>query len=391
MLYNNKRVTFDISYAAFLKTIVIVLLLLFLYLVRDLLLLMVVAIVIASGIDSWVDFLQKKKIPRWVSVIFTFLILVSLIVLIFSLLIPPIIDQVQQLAKILPQYFQILFEQFGRLKGVVGESAYENVKGVIGSFSEQLGDTTFNVYEAVSGIFGGIFSLIIVLVLSFYFTVEEDSLKKFIRSLIPLKHRAYVNDLVSRIQLQIGRWLRGQMFLGLVVGLLYYIGLSILGIKYALILAILGGLLEIIPYIGPIISAIPAVFIAFAQSPLLALLVIVLYIIVQQIENHLLVPKIMQRVVGLNPLVTILVVLVGAKIAGILGGVLAIPIATAFNVFLSDIFESKDKKDKEMLRKEICKVEPEEEKLSGRERKYKEKLREEVCEIKPEEKGKEEK
>lgn len=378
---NTKKIIFDVSYSTFLKTILIGLLLVFLYLVRDLLLIMVVAIVIASSIDSWVDWLQKKRVPRWLSVLMIFSVLIGLIVLVFSLLIPPIVEQVQQLVRGLPQYFDIVIEQFGRLEGLVGEGVYENIKEVATSLGNQFGDSAGGILDTITGLFGGIISAIIVIVLAFYFTVEENSLKKFIKSLVPLKHRVYADDLVSRIQIQIGRWLRGQLLLGLVVGILYYIGLSLLGVKYALVIALLGGLLEIVPYIGPILAAIPAIFLAFAQSPFLALLVVALYIIVQQLENHLLVPKIMQRVIGLNPLITIIVILVGTKIAGILGGVLAVPIATALQVFMKDIFENKDEKDRNKLRKEICRVESGDRDLTEKEKKLRRKQKEQVCKI----------
>src|SRR3989339_955098 len=292
---SNKKVVFDVSYATFLKAIAIILLLLFLYLVRDLLLMIVVAVVIASAIDSWIDWLQRKRIPRWLSVIFVFLILIGLFVLLFSLLVPPIVTQIQQLIGVLPQYFQTIFNQLSNIRNLVGDKAFTNIIDTFSSLGGAIGENSFNVVGTISGIFGSIFSVIMIFVLSFYFTVQEDSLKKFVKSLVPLKHRVYVGDLVSRIQKQIGYWLRGQIVLGLVVGIMLYIGLSLMGVKYALLLAILGGLLEIIPYIGPIISAVPAVFLALTQSPLLALLVVILYIVVQQLENHLLVPKIMQR------------------------------------------------------------------------------------------------
>lgn len=381
MLENNQKIVFDVSYAAFVKIIGIVLLLLFLYLVRDLLLMIVVAVVIASAIDSWIDWLQKKRVPRWLSVIFVFLVLIGLFVLLFSLLVPPIIEQTQQLVGVLPQYVQLAFDQLSNFKGIVGERAYDNILSSFSSFDSGVGENSFSVFGTISGIFGGIFSVIMIFVLSFYFTVQENSLKKFIKSLMPLKHRAYIDDLVGRVQKQIGYWLRGQIVLGVVVGVMLYIGLSLMGVKYALLLAILGGLLEIVPYIGPIISAVPAVFLAFTQSPLLALLVVALYIVVQQIENHLLVPKIMQRVVGLNPLITIIVILVGIKIAGVVGGILAVPIATAAQVFMSDIFKHKDEEDKEKLKEEICKTDLKDEaELSQREKKYRQELQREVCE-----------
>lgn len=376
---NTKKIVFDVSYAAFLKIILIGLGLVVLYLIRDLLLIIVVAVVIASAIDSWVDWLQKRRVPRWLSVILIFTGLIGAIAVVFSLLIPPIVEQTQQLVGVLPSYFDIMMEKFRSLEGLLGEGTYTSVKDVVANFGNTLSNSTGGIFQTITGVFGGIFSAVIVVVLAFYFTVEENSLKKFIKSLVPLKHRPYADDLAARIQVQIGRWLRGQILLGFVVGILYYIGLSLMGVKYALVIAILGGLLEIIPYLGPILAAIPAVFLAFAQSPFLALLVVVLYIVVQQLENHLLVPKIMQKVVGLNPLITIIVILVGAKLAGIVGGVMAVPIATAISVFMSDIFESKDEKDKEKLKEEICKAEDDMSGLSKKDREMRQKLKDEVC------------
>ena len=377
----NKKVTFDISLTTFLKVFAIVVGLLFLYLIRDLLLMIVVAIVIASAVDSWIDWLHKKRIPRWLSVILIFVILIGIATAVFSLLIPPIVEQTQQLINVLPDYVRTIADQLSTARSIIGEQAFDNVINSVGSYSGVTGGESFSVFGTISGIFGVLFSVVIVFVLSFYFTVQEDSLKKFIRSLIPMKHRPYVDSLVGRVQKQIGYWLRGQIMLGLIVGIMLYIGLSLLGVKYALILAILGGLLEIVPYLGPIISAVPAIFLAFTQRPILALFVLGLYIIVQQLENHIIVPKVMQRVVGLNPLITIIVILVGVKVAGILGGILAVPITTAIQVFLSDIFELKDEKDKEKLKDEICKTEPEYGPgLSTKDQKVRESLREEVCE-----------
>ncbi|MBU4332000.1 AI-2E family transporter, partial [Patescibacteria group bacterium] len=141
------------------------------------------------------------------------------------------------------------------------------------------------------------------------------------------------------MQKKIGSWLRGQVILMIIIGILSYIGLLILGVRYALLLALFAGLMEIIPYIGPIFGAVPAVFIALTQSPIKGLLVIVLYLIIQQLENNLIVPKIMKRAVGLNPIVVILVILIGGKIAGIVGALIAVPVATAFSVMLKDFLD----------------------------------------------------
>ncbi|MDD3887495.1 MAG: AI-2E family transporter [Patescibacteria group bacterium] len=350
----DRKVVFDVSYATFLRAVLIVLLLMFLFAVKDILLLIFVALVIASGLDPVVDWLQKKRIPRGISSLFLFLILLGLIALVVYLLVPPLIEQTRQLVEVLPGYFQTVFEKVSEFTGYSQEQSLEKAKEILTSLEDKIGGAASSVYDFFSSLFGGILSIVMIFVLSFYFIVEEGSFKKFIRSIVPFRHRPYVEDLVGRMQLQVGKWLRGQLLLGLIVGVVIYIGLSLMGVKYALVLALVAGILEVVPYIGPVISAIPAVLIASAQSPLLALLVVILYFLVQQLENHLLVPKIMQKVVGLNPLVIILVILVAVKLAGVLGAIVAVPAATLISVFLKDMFDERDKKDEDKLKTEIC-------------------------------------
>ena len=138
-----------------------------------------------------------------------------------------------------------------------------------------------------------------------------------------------------------GMWLRGQLFLSFIVGLLVYIGLLILGVKYALVLALIAAILEIIPFIGPTIAAIPAILVGLTDSWIKALVVVILYFVVQQLENHIIVPKVMQKAVGLNPIVVIIVIMVGAKLGGIVGALIAVPVAAAIGVFVGDIMRDK--------------------------------------------------
>jgi predicted PurR-regulated permease PerM len=143
------------------------------------------------------------------------------------------------------------------------------------------------------------------------------------------------------MQQKVGLWLRGQIILSVTIFLLTYIGLLILKVKYALVLAFFAGLTEFIPYLGPTIAAIPAVFLTYTQSPMLALFVAILYYIVQLTENNIIVPKVMQKVIGLNPIISIAVLMIGYKVGGITGAILSIPVTTALDVFLSDIFDNK--------------------------------------------------
>jgi predicted PurR-regulated permease PerM len=170
-------------------------------------------------------------------------------------------------------------------------------------------------------------------------------MKKLVWSVVPIRHQPYIMQLINRMQKKIGMWLRGQLILSLIIFALTYIGLLILGVKYALVLALIAGLTEFIPYLGPLLAAIPAVFLAFTQSPMLAVFVAVLYYVIQLTENNILVPKIMQKAVGLNPIVSIAVLLIGFQLAGVVGAILSIPVATAASVFFKDVLDGKENDD----------------------------------------------
>jgi predicted PurR-regulated permease PerM len=172
--------------------------------------------------------------------------------------------------------------------------------------------------------------------------VEEGAMKKLIWSVAPEKHQTYIMQLVNRVQIKMGYWLRGQLILVAALTITTYIGLLILGVKYALLLSIIVGLSSFIPYIGGIFGSIPAVFIAFTQSPLLALFTIILFFIIHFVEGNMLYPKIMEKAVGLNPIISILAMLAGYKLAGVVGAILALPVAAALAVFIKDVFDSKE-------------------------------------------------
>ena len=186
------------------------------------------------------------------------------------------------------------------------------------------------------------------MVITFYMTVEEDGLKKFVRSIAPIEYQPYLVQKTNRIQIKMGGWLRGQLILMLIVGTLSFIGLTILGVPYALVLAVFAGLAEFVPFLGPIIAAVPAVFFAFSDSPWKAVGVIIFYTVLQQLENQVIVPKVMQKAVGLNPIVVITVMLVGAKVAGLMGILLAVPATTIAWIFIGDLFQHKVEADNKL-------------------------------------------
>lgn len=329
--------TFNLSILNLLKIAGVILVIIFLYLIRDILAIIFVAAILAAALDPWVDRLQEKKIPRPVSILALYVIGLGVIVLALILIVPVMTTELRSLANNFPIYYEKVLDAFGQFReSTVATNSFTNI---LESWAANLGQTGKSVFSTLSGIFGGIIFLIAILVITFYLIVEKDNMRRFIESVTPKKYHAYAIQLYNRVQKKIGSWLSGQLSLMIIVAILVYIGLLILGVRYTLLLALIAGLTEIIPYVGPTIGAIPAILIALTDSPFKALLVVILYVIIQQLENSVIVPKVMKRAVGLNPIVVIVVILIGGKIAGILGALLAVPIATIASVLLKDFFE----------------------------------------------------
>ncbi len=335
----HKPYNINITTVSIVKILATFLLLYFLYVVRDILLVLFIALILSSAIKPWVDWMQSKRIPRALGMVFIYLALAIIFSSVIYLIIPPIVDEIGELSKNAPLYFEKIASGFTMIKGYADQ--YASLAESLDSIKNNLQSSATGLFAALTNIFGGIVTFFLVLVITFYMVVEEDALKKVIWSVVPMKQQPYIMRLIVRMQRKIGQWLTGQLILCLVIGAMIFMGLTIMRVKYALVLALMAGLFEFIPYLGPTLGAIPAIFLAFSQSPMLAVFVGIFYYLVQFTENNILVPKIMQRAVGLNPIVSITVLLMGFKLAGVVGAIISIPVATAINVFIQDVFDNK--------------------------------------------------
>lgn len=318
-----------------LKVIFALLGLAFLWAIRDIILLFLLALILASAMEPMAEYLsQKQRIPRAVSVLTVYVLIIGFTGLVVYLLIPPAFEQFKLLNANLPEYAVDLENRFGLsfLKDL-------NFNEIFGNIFSQVSEV--GVFKRTFGVFNSLFSVITVLVISFYLVAEERGMKNFIATLVPQKHQDFTLGLVEKIQNKMGLWILGQIILSIVIFVLTFVGLSILGVKYALFLAMLAGLLEIIPYIGPFVSAVPAVFFASLQSPGLGLLTLVLYVVIQKTEGYVLVPKVMEKTVGTSPLVVLLSLLIGFKLGGVVGLLVAVPLASAITVIINEFSSQK--------------------------------------------------
>ena len=317
-----------------------------LWFLKDLVLILVTAVVIASAMEPAVNFLTRRRIHRILSVILVYLCVFSAFISVLFIFIPPLLGDAADFLSRLPQTLSainISDATHGLLPwGNVGDQI--SSADLLRNISKTLSDTTGGVFTTLSAFFGGLTSFVLIIVFSFYFSVQETGVDDFLRVVTPVKEQAYVLSLWKRSQEKIGKWMQGQMILGIIVGILLYLGLVILGIPNALMLAVIAGLFELIPVFGQILAAIPALMIGFSDGGVTALLLVAgLYLVVQQFEAHLIYPVVVKKVVGVPPLLVIIALIVGAKLAGFLGILLSVPIAAAIQEFVSDIERKKAK------------------------------------------------
>jgi len=330
----SPKQTIEISSNTIFKGLAVIALLFFAYLIKDVLAMLFFALIIASAVSVPVGWLKKCRLPKTLGVIIVYILAISFVGGILALVITPLAGELKQFSDFIPRISSGASNIFTSL----AESETQLQEFFL-DMSERLGQIRISFFSFTGNVVGRIASFFFVFVLSFYLSIEEEGVRKFLRAITPKDRENYAIKVWERAQSKLSRWLGSQLLLGLIVGCMTFIGLTIIGIPYAIGLSLLAAVFEIVPTVGPIVAAVPAVFIAFMKSPLLGLITLVLYIVVQQLENNLLVPKIMQKTVGLNPIVTILALLIGAKLAGLTGMIMAIPVAMLFNEFSGDIFD----------------------------------------------------
>lgn len=319
----------DISLNIILRVLVTVVVAGFLYMIRDVIALFLVAVIITASLNPVIRKIQTFHCSRTLAVAFVYVVFFTGVGLIISSIAPSLINQFE--------------EFFAKLPELTTNFAPEsfNISDKISSINLEK-----NFISSLGGIFSdfvtGVISVLAVISMSFYMSLQENGLKQVIITVTPKKYEKYAVSLIDRIYQSFGRWMIGQLITMVFVSILYYIVLSVMGVPFAIVLALLGGLLEIIPYFGPIIASVPAIVLGFSESSTVGLIILVAYLLINLIENYFLVPKIMNKAVGLNPVVVILALLIGVRLGGVIGLFLAVPLAGAISVFVKDFLNKEN-------------------------------------------------
>lgn len=301
----------------------------FLVQIRQVILLLFISLILVSALHAPVDFLERKKVPRVVAILFIYILILAAIFAVLAIIIPPFIEQTNNLISRLP----IVFEAVNRL------ITYYQIPtaDIAQRLSSEIGRLGGNLFKITTGVLSSLLAAITLLVLTFYLLLEWKRVTHLAASVFSGKQEKRIKKLLNDVQKGLGAWVRGEIILMIIVGTLSYLGLLALGIPSALPLAVFAGLLEIIPIIGPIVASVPAVLIGLSVSPILAIAVAALYFIIQQLENNLIVPNVMAKAVGLNPLITLIALMIGANLLGVLGAILAVPIVVASKIIITDL------------------------------------------------------
>ncbi|OGG24322.1 hypothetical protein A3A79_04015 [Candidatus Gottesmanbacteria bacterium RIFCSPLOWO2_01_FULL_43_11b] len=291
--------------------------------IRDILFLLFISFILMTAIRPLVTLLEKVRIPRIISILFVYLIVFGLFGFSLAGTIPLLVTQSTRLITDLPKF-------------AADVMPYWNID--VTTLTRQIAPISENIVKVTVGVFSNLITTLAVLVFTFYFLLERPRASQTLTSLVGESMANKTLNILRLIEKRLGGWVRGELLLMLSIGIASYIGLTILHVDFALPLAIIAGVLEIVPTIGPIVSAIPAILVALATSPFLAVSVVALYFIIQQVENNVLVPLVMKKSIGFSPLVTLLSVMIGARFAGIVGAILAVPFVLVLQVIITEVF-----------------------------------------------------
>jgi predicted PurR-regulated permease PerM len=316
-----------------------------LYTARDALLVIYISGLLATGLGPLVHRIEHaaspgtQRLPRWLAILLIYLVIVGVLTIVGLLVIPPLIDQSQELWKQLPQ---LLDKAQGFLvdRGLLDHPiTLEEAVRSAPAPRQAVGTAV----SAVTTVFTAILAVITVLILTFYLLVESDSLFAGFVRLFPRPDRPRVQDASLKITGKVSAWLSGQLILGGTIGLSAAVGLYLLGVPYFYVLALLAAFGEMIPVVGPIFSAVPAILVAFTVSPQTAAFTLIFFLAQQQVENHLLVPKVMERQVGVSAVFVIVALLLGGSLLGVLGAILAVPSAAIIQVMVEELLDERDR------------------------------------------------
>lgn len=330
----DQRLLIDISWEALLKLVILAIIIWAVLALRNILFLIFVVFIFVAAVNPTIRAMQRY-LSRPIAVTFFFTILFLVILGLSYLFLPKVIEQINQLVKNFPVFLETLRPFLDSLDPGRYTQLIDTTVQNLSSNAERVGS---NVVQTMIGFFGGLTTIIVGFVLSFYLLLEERNAKEFFHQIMPTDRYHAVYSTLRKISIQLGNWIRGMLGVMLVVGVLNIIAFWALGLPSPLALGIWSGLAEAIPYIGPFIGVIPGLIVAIADGELwrVVLVIVINFFVIQQLQNFYITPKIMSKAIGLSPVLVILAIMVGIELFGIIGAIIALPMAAVISVVVSE-------------------------------------------------------
>lgn len=319
-----------------------------LFLLRHVILLLYVSTILAIGFSPAVHWIERRRLsgrrrrtPRWVAILMLYAGVLGLVALVLAVLIPPVVAQGRQLWTQFPSYIDMAEAQLASF-GILGgdwtwRDLAERAQG--SGISSIVGAGLSGILGAVQSVLGAIGAIVTVVLLPFYLLVEAESLQRGLLRLVAPARRAKVRQMTGDVTLKVGAWLTGQLMLALLIGTTATIGLWIIGVPYFYVFGVIAGIGELIPVVGPLLAAVPAVLVAFTVSPATGVIAAAFFGAQQFVENNILVPRIMESQVGVSPVTVLVALLIGSALLGVVGALLAVPSAAIFQIIVEDLLE----------------------------------------------------
>ncbi len=325
----------DISWRTILKISVAVAIFYLIFSVKDILIWFIFALTISVLFNPAINFLQKKRIPRSVGVILTYVGTFGMLSFLIYLIVPLFTSEIQAFLASFPEYFERISPP---LKGL-GFQAFENLESFLKAFGKTLEGMAGNIFSALFAIFGGVFTTFFVIIIAIFLSLEEKSVEKGLMLLFPKKYETQVVNIWGRCQKKVAGWFGGRLIACLFVGVFSYILFLLCNVKYPFTLAMFAGVFNFIPYVGPLLTGVILFLIIFPIDPFKSIFVLIVFVIIQQIENSILTPILMKKFVGLPPALVLLSLVIGGTLWGLMGAILAIPLFGILFEFLKEFLQ----------------------------------------------------
>ncbi len=329
----------DISWESILKIFIAILAFYILYNIKEIVIWVVFALIISILFEPIIIFLKKKKIPRVLGVIITYIGFFGVIGFLGYLIVPFLASEIKGFIDIVPEYFERIYPPLQDM------GFFEATKGELSAFEQSLETMAINIFSFLFTIFGGVLSAIFIITTAFFLSLEENNIERGIMLLFPKKHEAYALSLWSKCQKKVSAWFLARVLACLFVGFVSYIVFFLFNIQYPLILAVLAAILNFVPYVGPLITGILLFLILAPANFLQAVFVVIAFFLIQQVEAYVISPLLMKRAVGVSPALVLISLLIGAQLWGFLGAILIIPLVGIISEFVKEFLQKKREKE----------------------------------------------